>query len=67
MSVPLIFPAGSQAGTTLSVTVEIVNDALVEGSEQFSLTVTDTTINAQPVSGRDVATIAIIDNDSGLC
>ena len=61
----LTFPAGSTAGHTLSLTVEIVDDALVEGSEQFSLTVSDSLPLVEPVSGQDLVTVAIIDNDFG--
>ena len=63
--VPLVFPAGSAAGDSQSFSVVIVDDAVVEGSEQFSLTITDSTPTAQPVTGQDVATVAIIDNDFG--
>lgn len=46
--------------------MEIIDDALVEGNEQFSLTITtDSSANAQPVSGQDLSTVAIIDNDFG--
>ena len=65
MSYPITFPAGSEAGDALTFNVEIVDDAVVEGSEQFSVSITDNTGTAQPVSGRDITTIAIIDNDFG--
>lgn len=61
-----MFPAGSQGGSTLSFSVGIIDDAMVEGNEQFSLTITDSTANAEPVSGQDLATVAIIDNDFGM-
>ena len=62
---PLVFPTGSKAGDTESFSVSIVDDTEVEGSEQFSLTITDSTTTAQSVSLRSMATIAIIDNDFG--
>lgn len=65
MSIPLAFPAGSEAGDTQRFTVEIIDDAIVEGSELFSLVITDSSLTAQPVSGQDSASIAIIDNDAG--
>ena len=65
MSIPLIFPAGSRAGDTQTFSVSIVDDAEVEGGEQFSLTITDSNTTAQSVSSRSMATIAIIDNDFG--
>jgi hypothetical protein len=61
--IPLVFPAGSRAGDTQSFSVSIVDDAEVEGNEQFSITITDSTTTAQSVSLRNMATIAIIDND----
>ena len=63
--IPLVFPAGSRATDTQSFSVSIVDDGEVEGSEQFSLTITDSTTTAQSVSLRNMATIAIIDNDFG--
>ena len=45
--------------------MEIIDDAEVEGSEQFSLTITDSSATAQSVPQRSMATIAIIDNDFG--
>ena len=65
MSLPLTFPAGSVAGTTQNFSVAIVNDVIVEGNEVFSLTVMDSSLNAQPVEGRDSVVIAIIDDDAG--
>ena len=65
VSVPLTFPAGSTAGTSQSFTVTIVNDAIVEGNEVFSLTATDGASNVQAVAGRDSVTVAIIDDDAG--
>ena len=65
MLIPLVFPAGSRAGDTQSFSVSIVDDAEVEGNEQFSITITDSTTTAQSVSLRNMATIAIIDNDFG--
>ena len=67
ISIPLVFPAGSRAGNTQSFSVSIVDDADVEGSEQFSLTIIDNTTTAQSVSLRSMETIAIIDNDFGRC
>lgn len=61
-----MFPAGSEGGSTLSFPVEIIDDAVVEGNEQFSLAISDSTGNAEPVSGQDLATVAIIDNDFGM-
>ena len=43
----------------------IVDDAMVEGSEQFSVTITDSSATAQSVPLHSMATIAIIDNDFG--
>ena len=63
--IPLVFPTGSKAGDTESFSVSIVDDTEVEGSEQFSLTITDSTTTAQSVSLRSMVTIAIIDNDFG--
>ena len=60
---PLVFPAGSKPGDTQNFSVEIVDDAEVEGGEQFSLTISDSSETAQPV--QSMATIAIIDNDFG--
>ena len=49
--------------------MEIINDAEIEGSEQFSITITDSSATAQSVSLQNMANIAIIDNDFGryLC
>ena len=65
-SLELVFPAGSEAGSTQSFSVGIIDDDVVEGSEQFSLTIMDSTANAEPISGQDLATVAIIDNDFGM-
>lgn len=62
---PLTFPAGSTAGTALNFSVAIVNDAIVEGNEVFSLIATDSSPNVQAVEGRDSVTVAIIDDDAG--
>lgn len=64
--VPVVFSAGSVAGDFQTLSVVIVDDAVVEGSEQFSLSIIDNAATAQPVLGRDIATIAIIDNDFGM-
>ena len=64
-SATLKFSAGSVAGAAQSLSVEIVDDSVVEGSEQFSLTITDSSPSAQPVSSRGTVTVAIIDNDFG--
>ena len=64
-SATLTFSAGSVAGAAQSLSVEIVDDLVVEGSEQFSLTITDSSPSAQPVSGRGTVTVTIIDNDFG--
>ena len=65
VSVPLVFTAGSVAGESMKFSVGIVDDMVVEGSEQFSLRVTDSTTSAQPVTGQDLLSVAIIDNDFG--
>ncbi|CAI8052979.1 Extracellular matrix protein 3, partial [Geodia barretti] len=62
-SIPLVFAAGSTSGDSLRFSVEIVDDSLVEGSEQFLVTVTDSTASAIPVAGQDTLSVAIIDND----
>ena len=64
-SVPLVLSAGSVAGDFQTLSIVIVDDAVVEGSEQFSLSIIDNVATAQPVLGRDIVTIAIIDNDFG--
>ena len=64
-SIPLVFAAGSTSGDSLRFSVEIVDDSLVEGSEQFLVTVTDSTASAIPVAGQDTLSVAIIDNDFG--
>ena len=64
-SIPLTFAAGSVAGDTLRFSVEIIDDSVVEGSEQFSISITDSTSSAQPVAGQDLLSVAIIDNDFG--
>ena len=59
LSVPLVFPVGSIAGDSQSLTVAIVDDAAIEGNEQFFLSVTDDSDTVQSVCGGDISMILV--------
>ena len=64
----LIFPEGSEPGDTLRDNVTIVDDNIVEMTEDFWLSafITNPSDPAAFVDGRDTATGFIIDDDSTL-
>ncbi|WP_412468438.1 Calx-beta domain-containing protein [Pedobacter sp. KLB.chiD] len=61
----LNFPANSASGTTLTFTVPINNDNLVEPSETFNGTLTGVTGGLVTI-GTGSAVVTIIDNDSAI-
>ena len=61
----LTFPANSVAGATLTFTVPIINDDLVETSETFGATITNVTGNLVTI-GTATATVSIVDNDTAI-
>ena len=62
---PLMFTAGSQMGDMVCTDIEIINDDVLEvNMEQFFADITSSA--ADVVSGRDRATITILEtNDAG--
>ncbi|RYX78251.1 tandem-95 repeat protein, partial [bacterium] len=61
----LIFPAGSVAGTTLSFTVPIIDDNIVEANERFSASISNITGGVVTL-GTSTATVDITDNDTSV-
>ncbi|WP_316736794.1 Calx-beta domain-containing protein [Pedobacter aquatilis] len=61
----LTFPAGSAAGSTLTFSVPITDDNLVEPDENFSATLTSVTGGLVTI-GTGTATVIIIDNDTSV-
>ena len=61
----LTFPAGSAAGTTLSFSVPVNDDNLIEANETFSASVNNVTGGLVTI-GTSTATTTIIDNDSSV-
>ncbi|MBB6236584.1 putative repeat protein (TIGR01451 family), partial [Pedobacter sp. AK013] len=61
----LTFPAGSAAGSTLTFTVPIINDNVVEPTETFSATLSNVTGNLVTIA-TGTATATITDNDTSV-
>jgi len=61
LSGSITIPAGSTTGT---ITVDVTDDALVEGSETVVVTLTSVTPTASIDTSNDDATVSITDNDS---
>ncbi|MGM9477963.1 Calx-beta domain-containing protein, partial [Pedobacter sp. GSP4] len=61
----LNFPAGSLAGATLTFTVPITNDNVVEPSETFNATISNVTGNLVTIA-TSTATVTITDNDTSV-
>ncbi|WP_316829641.1 Calx-beta domain-containing protein [Pedobacter aquatilis] len=61
----LTFPANSPAGTTLTVTIPILEDLLVEPSETFTVGLSNVT-GADVAIGTSPATVTIVDNDTAI-
>ncbi|SDD06044.1 Calx-beta domain-containing protein [Pedobacter soli] len=61
----LNFPAGSAAGATLTFTVPIINDNVVEPSETFSASINNVSGNLVTI-GTSTASVTIIDNDTAI-
>ncbi|WP_231582729.1 Calx-beta domain-containing protein [Pedobacter sp. BMA] len=61
----LTFPANSAAGATLTFTVPIIDDNLVEASETFDATISNVTGNLVTI-GTATATVTIADNDTAV-
>ncbi|WP_316801641.1 Calx-beta domain-containing protein [Pedobacter frigidisoli] len=61
----LTFPANSAAGATLTFTVPIIDDNLVEASETFDATISNVTGNLVTI-GTATATVTIVDNDTAV-
>ena len=61
----MTFDRGATTGNTQSVSIEIVDDSLVEGTESFVVS-GNVTAPASFVPGRDTVTVNILDND-GKC
>ena len=59
----LVFPAGS-IESTLCTSIPIVNDTLLEGTHDFSVTITDAGAHALISSSSSVTTVIIIEGDS---
>lgn len=63
-TIPLLFTAGAGAGNSLSVTVPIVNDGIVEGADDFRVALnTHTVVGDRTVVLDDLATVTIVDDD----
>ena len=58
----IVFPTG-HLGTTACTTIPITNDTLLEGSEEFSITITDAGTHAL-ISSSSVTTVTISDRES---
>ena len=65
-SVTLTFFAGSISGSTVSTTVSIENDDVVEGVEMFYALGSTTDPQAQFRPGEDHATVTILDDDGKI-
>ena len=61
----MTFHKGATTGVTKNVSVEIIDDSLVEGTESFVVS-GDVAAPASFVPGGDTATVTILDND-GEC
>ncbi|SDD06159.1 Calx-beta domain-containing protein [Pedobacter soli] len=61
----LNFPAGSLAGATLTFTVPVINDNLVEPAETFIATISNVTGGLVTIA-TSTATATIIDNDTAI-
>ena len=59
------FVQGATTGNTQSVSIDIIDDALVEGTESFVVS-GNVTAPATFVPGKDTTTVNILDND-GEC
>ena len=58
----MTFVLGATTGNTQSVSIDIIDDALVEGTESFVVSGNVTT-PATFVPGRNTTTVNILDND----
>ena len=61
----MTFHQGTTTGNTQSVSIKIVDDSLVEGTESFAVS-GNVTAPASFVFGGDTVTVNILDND-GEC
>ena len=61
----MTFVQGATTGTTQNVSIDIIDDSLVEGTESFVFS-GNVTAPASFVPGRDTTTVNILDND-GEC
>ncbi|WP_443943537.1 Calx-beta domain-containing protein [Pedobacter sp. AW1-32] len=61
----LTFPANSPAGTTLTVSIPIIDDNIVEESESFTVGISNVT-GADVAIGTSPATVVIADNDTAI-
>ncbi|KQM69470.1 hypothetical protein ASE74_05645 [Pedobacter sp. Leaf216] len=61
----LNFPAGSAAGTTLTFTVPIINDNIVELNETFNATISNVSGNLVSIATA-TASVTITDNDTAV-
>jgi len=59
------FVQGATTGTTQNVSIDIIDDSLVEGTESFVVS-GNVTAPATFVPGKDTTTVNILDND-GEC
>lgn len=59
----LLFPSGSETGSTLTVAVDIRDDSLIEEVEQFSIHVMSLDVATQPYEGKNTTTVFIVDDD----
>lgn len=64
LSTTITFIYGSTIGSVQNVTVELVDDQLVEGLESFTIHISAIDSSLVVSSGREVTTILIVDNDS---
>ena len=58
----MTFVLGATTGNTQSVSIDIIDDALVEGTESFVVS-GNVTAPATFVPGRNTTTVNILDND----
>ena len=61
----MTFVQGATTGNNQSASIEIIDDSLLEGTENFVVS-GNVTAPASFVPGRDTATVTILDND-GEC
>ena len=62
----MTFSAGSVSGDTSCVAVDIIDDAIVETSQAFTLHLMSLSVDVNIPIGGDLATVTITDNDGNI-